>query len=208
MGRPKRMRLLFLGFSEEMIGRTVVEELRAGVKDGSVAIEDWALIHKSPTGHASVTTDRSIDPGPLEGAMFGGAAALVLATLAGFVGGIPVLGGAAIGGLVAALVDSGMDDDAIDAVAKLMDSGGTGLMVAVPLDEADRLDDFIRDNVVFEAAISRHQVDLVPGRTLEQALETYGSGRSPWDDPSRRSSRRALTPRAGHSAAIHRCAGA
>ncbi|OGO56556.1 MAG: hypothetical protein A2V85_08375 [Chloroflexi bacterium RBG_16_72_14] len=155
-GEPKRTRLVFMRFREEMIGRTVVEELKAGIKDRSIEVEDWALIHKSPSGRVSITTDRTIDPGPVEGAMFGGAAGLVLAIIAGMVGGVPVLGGAAIGGLVAALMDSGLDNAHVDAVARLMDAGGTGLMIAV-----------------FEAAISRYQADIVPGRTFEQALEAY-----------------------------------
>lgn len=176
-GEPKRTRLVFMGFREEMIGRTVVEELRAGIKDGSVVVEDWALIHKSPSGRVSIITDRSIDPGPVEGAMFGGAAGLVLAIIGGMVGGVPVLGGAAIGGLVAALIDSGLDNDHIDAMAKLMDAGGTGLMVAVSPDQAARFDTFVEANVVFEAATSRHQADILPGHTFEQALEEYRTGR-------------------------------
>jgi uncharacterized membrane protein len=176
-GEPKRTRLAFMGFREEMIGRTAVEELKAGIKDRSIEVEDRALIHKSPTGRVSITTDRSIDPGPVEGAVFGGAAGLVLAVIAGMVGGVPVLGGAAIGGLVAALMDSGLDNDHVDAVATLMDAGGTGLIVAVPLDEAARFEAFVDDNVVFEAAISRYQADIVPGRTFEQALEAYRGAR-------------------------------
>jgi uncharacterized membrane protein len=172
-GEPKRTRLVFMGFREEMIGRTVVEELKAGIKDGSIEVGDWALIHKSPSGRVSITSDRSIDPGPVEGAVFGGAAGLVLAVIAGMVGGVPVLGGAAIGGLVAALMDSGLDNDHVDAVATLMDAGGTCLVVAAPLDEAARFEAFVDDNVVFESAISRYQADIVPGRTFEQALEAY-----------------------------------
>ena len=172
-GEPKRTRLVFMGFREEMIGRTVVEELKAGIKDGSIEVEDWALVHKSPSGRVSITSDRSIDPGPVEGAMFGGAAGLVLAIIGGMVGGVPVLGGAAIGGLVAALIDSGLDNDHIDAVARLMDAGGTGLMVAVAPGQAARFDAFVDANVVFEAATSRHQADILPGHTFEQALEAY-----------------------------------
>jgi hypothetical protein len=75
--------------------------------------------------------------------------------------------------VTAALKDSGFKNDEIEAVSRFMADGRSGLMIAVPLAEAERFDAFMADNVVFTAADRRHQVDIVPGRSFEDALEQY-----------------------------------
>ena len=46
-------------------------------------------------------------------------------------------------------------------------------MLAIPLEEADAWDAFVAEHTEFHASDRQHQVDIVPGRTFEQALDDY-----------------------------------
>jgi uncharacterized membrane protein len=173
MAEPKHTRLYFMGFDDETVARSVLEELKAGIGTDEIAVEDWALVHKAVGGKLTITTDKSKDPGAARGAAVGGAAGLVLAVLSGPIGVGAVLGGAAVGGVTAAIKDSGLKTGDIEQVSTFMADGRTGLMIAVPLAEAERFDAYRAGNVVFGTADRQHQVDIVPGRTFEQAIEEY-----------------------------------
>jgi uncharacterized membrane protein len=173
MGEPKRMRLYFMGFDDETVAKSVLAELRAGIGSKSIVVEDWALVHKAVGGRLTITTDRSRDPGGARGAAVGGAAGLVLAALSGPLGVGAVIGGAAIGGIAAAIRDSGLKTDDIEKVSTFMADGRTGLMIAVSAAEVDRFDAHRAGNIVFGIADRQYQVDIEPGRTFEQAIEEY-----------------------------------
>jgi uncharacterized membrane protein len=173
MSEPKRTRLIFLGFTEEMVARTVLEVIKEGRSAKAITIDDWALVHKAPGGKLTVTTDKSTDPGAARGAAFGGAAGMILATLAGPIGLGAVVGGAAIGAVTAAMKDSGLKNDDISEVSKFMADGRTGIMLSMPLEEADRWDAFVAANTEFHGSDRQHHADIVPGRTFEQALDEY-----------------------------------
>jgi uncharacterized membrane protein len=173
MAEPKRTRLYFMGFNDATVARGVLEELKAGIRTKTIVVEDWALVHKAVGGQLTITTDTSKDPGAGRGAAVGGAAGLVLAVLSGPIGVGAVLGGAAIGGVTAAIRDSGLKTGDIEQVSTFMADGRTGLMIAVPLAEAERFDAYRAADVVFGSADRQHQVDIVPGRTFAQAIEEY-----------------------------------
>jgi uncharacterized membrane protein len=173
MSEPKRTRLVFLGFGEEMVARTVLEIVKTGVSQKEIVVEDWAMVHKAPGGKLTVTTDKSKDPGAARGGLFGGGAGMVLAAISGPIGAGAVVGGAAIGAVTSAIKDSGFKNDDITEVSKFMADGRTGLMIGMPLAEAGKWDEFVAQHPEFEAASGRHQVDIVPGRTFEQALDQY-----------------------------------
>jgi len=173
MAKPKRTRLVALGFVDESIAWAVREEIKAAIARTEIEVEDYVLIHKDADGKATFTTDRSVDPGAVRGGAFGGAAGLVLAVISGPIGLGAVVGGAAIGAVTAALKDSGFKSDDLEAVSRLMTGGRNGLLIAVPLDAADRFETFEKGNEVLASADSRYQVDIVPGRTFEQAIEEY-----------------------------------
>ena len=97
MAETKSVHLSMFGFTDEMLARTVLEEIKQGVKDKEIVIEDWALATKGPDGKVNISTDTSVDPGAKRGAGFGGAAGLALAVLAGPIGVGAVVAGAAIG---------------------------------------------------------------------------------------------------------------
>ena len=173
MSEPKRTRLVFLGFAVEDVANTVLGVIESGIRAKSITVEDWALVHKAPGGKLTIRTDKSKDPGAARGALFGGGAGYLLAALAGPIGAGAVAAGAAIGAVTAAVKDSGLKNDDIVEVSKFMADGRTGIMVAIPLAAADQWDQYVASNVEFEAADRRHQVDIVPGRDFEQALEEY-----------------------------------
>lgn len=173
MAEPKRTRLYFFGFAEEMVARTVLEVIKDGASTKAIVVEDWALINKAPGGKLTITNDKSKDPGGARGALFGGGVGMILATLSGPIGLGAVAGGAAIGAVTAAIRDSGFKNDDIEAVSRFMGDGRTGIMLATPLEDAPKLDEFVTEHPEFEASDRKHHVDIVPGRDFDQALDEY-----------------------------------
>lgn len=173
MSEPKRTRLVFLGFPDELLAKTVLEVIKKGRSDKEITLDDWALATKREGGKIDVTTDKSADPGAARGGAVGGAAGLVLATLAGPVGVGAVVAGAAIGAVTAAVRDSGLKNDDIETVSVFMAPGRTGIMVSMPMAEAERWDAFAASHVEFASSDRQHVADIVPGRTFEQAVEEY-----------------------------------
>jgi uncharacterized membrane protein len=173
MAQPERMRLVFLGFDDGSPAYSVLDLLKSGIAKKDVVVWDWALLKTDPDGKVKITTDKSVDPGAARGAALGGAAGLVLAALSGPIGVGAVLGGAALGSVTAAMKDSGFKNEDLEAVSRLMADGKSGLMIAVPLPDVDRFDAFVAGHQEFTSADRRHQVDIVPGRTFDQALAEY-----------------------------------
>ena len=134
---------------------------------------DWAMIRPNAEGKAEITTDQSVDPGAGRGGLFGGVAGVVLAGISGPIGAGAIVAGAAIGAVTAALRDSGIKDTDLTAIADLMKEGRSGLVVAVPLDDAQRFEDFMHVHVEFQSVIRRVEADVVPGHSLAQAIEEY-----------------------------------
>jgi uncharacterized membrane protein len=178
MAEPKRTRLYFFGFAEEMVARTVLEVIKGGISKQEIVVEDWALVHKAPGGKLTITNDKKKDPGAARGGLFGGAAGIVLATLSGPIGLGAVAGGAAIGAATAAIKDSGFKNDDIEAVSRFMADGRTGIMLATPLADADKIDAFVAEHPEFEASDRKHHVDIVPGRDFDRALSEYARAES------------------------------
>src|SRR4029453_6104646 len=174
MAEPKPSRLFLRGFRDAGTPPYVPELIKEGVKDNQITVSDWAMIRRSAAGEPEITTDQSVDPGATPRAASGGGAGLVLAPISGPIGVGAVVAGAAIGAVTAALRDSGIKDDDLNAISSLMKEGRSGLVVAAPLDAADRFQEFMDAHVEFESVIRRLQVDVVPGHSLEQAIEETG----------------------------------
>jgi uncharacterized membrane protein len=173
MGEPKRTRLVFLGFDSEGVAQSVLGVIESGIKDKAITVEDWAMVHKAPGGELTIKKDKGTDHGAARGGLVGGGAGAVLAALSGPIGLGAVAVGAAIGGVTAAVRDSGFKDHDVKEISKQMADGRTGIMVGVPLQAADQWDAFVADHSEFAAADTTHTVDIVPGRTLEDAIDEY-----------------------------------
>jgi uncharacterized membrane protein len=173
VAEPTSARIVFLGFTDEMLARTVLEVVKEGRHDKEFELLDWVMVHKAADGTTKVTNDTGVDPGAKRGGLMGGAAGAAIAILAGPVGLGAVLGGAAIGALTASAVDSGIKNDDIETVSEFMVPGRTGLIIAVPLADADRWNAFVSMHPEFHSAIRRHSVDITPDHTFAQAIDEY-----------------------------------
>jgi uncharacterized membrane protein len=173
MAEPKRSRLYFLGFAEPGVAQYVLEKVKEAVDAKEVVVADWAMINKGEGRNAEITTNKKVDPGAARGAGAGGLAGAVLAGISGPIGVGAIVGGAAIGAITAALKDSGLKDHDLESISNLMAAGRGGLVIAVPLDEADRFEEWMSRTPEFEASDRRQVVDIVPGRTLDDAIEDY-----------------------------------
>ncbi len=173
MSEPKPSRLYMLAFTDPGIPPYVLELIKEAAKGKEITVSDWAMIRPNAEGTAEITTDQSVDPGAGRGGLFGGAAGIVLAGISGPIGAGAILAGAAIGAVTAALRDSGIEDADLRSIADLMQEGRSGLVVAVPLDDTGRFDDFMHVHVEFESVIRKVEVDVVPGHSLAQAIEEY-----------------------------------
>src|SRR6478735_283766 len=170
MAESKPNRLYMLAFTDAGIPPYVLELIKNGVKAKEIAVSDWAMIRPNAEGKPQISTDQSVDPGKGRGALFGGAAGIVLAGLAGPIGVGAIVAGAAIGAVTAALRDSGIKDDDLRSIADLMKKGRSGLVVAVPLDDVGRFEDFMKVHVEFQSVVRRLELDVVPGHSLAQAI--------------------------------------
>lgn len=173
MSDPKRTRLVFLGFAEEGVATHLMNIIESGVRAKSITVDDWAMISKAPGGKVTITNSPQVDPGGARGALFGGGAGLLLATLAGPVGVGAVVAGAAVGAVTAAVRDSGLKNQDLVEVSKLMADGRSGILAAVPLDAVDAWDQYVATHPEFTASDRQYQVDIVPGRDFEAALQEY-----------------------------------
>jgi len=98
---------------------------------------------------------------------------VVLAGLSGPIGVGAIAAGAAIGGITAALKDSGLNDKDLETISHLMTEGRSGLVIDIPLDHADTFEAFMAQNTEFHAARPKLSYDIVPGRTLQDVIDSY-----------------------------------
>ena len=173
MADAKRTRVFFLGFPNPGVATYVLEQIKQADKEKKFKLADWAMVQKPAGGEVKITTDKSVDPGAARGAGFGGMAGVILAGLSGPIGIGAVVGGAAVGAITAGLKDSGLKDDQLESISHLMAEGREGLVVVVPLDDGDTFQSFMDGNVDFQSADRKLSVDIVPGRTLQDAIDQY-----------------------------------
>jgi uncharacterized membrane protein len=170
----KRTRLFILGFGRPGVARYVLEQVKEAKEKKWIELADWALIQKPEDGgKATITSSTRADPGAARGAGFGGVAGGVLAVISGPIGVGAVAAGAAIGAVTAALKDSGLKEKDLESMSHLMAAGREGLVIAVPLERADEFQEYLDSSEEFQAADRRLTVDIVPGRSLEEAIEEY-----------------------------------
>jgi uncharacterized membrane protein len=173
MAEPKRTRLFILGFGRPGIAPYILEGVKQAKDRKWIELADWALIQKPEGSKATISTSKQADPGGARGAGFGGLAGGLLAVISGPIGVGAVVGGAAIGAVTAALKDSGLKDKDLESMSHLMAEGREGLVIAVPLDRADEFQEYMDSTDDFAAADRRLVVDIVPGRTLQDAIDDY-----------------------------------
>jgi uncharacterized membrane protein len=175
MADAKESRLFFLGFPRPGVATYVVELIKDANKAQDIVVTDWAMIQKPAGNEPKITESTKADPGAARGAGAGGLAGVALAAVLGPIGFGAVVGGAAIGAVTAALKDSGLKQKDLDSIADLMAEGREGLVIVVPLEEGDRFQAFMDATTEFHAADRKLSVDIVPGRTLRDAIDEYAA---------------------------------
>lgn len=126
--------IIMLPVDSQAQGITVLERLDDAVQDGTVTIQDAAMVYKTSSGKVKVHQTR----GPTVGkGVVGGA---VLGTLVGVMAG-PIgwaaLGGGVLGGMWGRLRDKGVSDDLMKQVGRHVDAGHA--VVFILADEASTM---------------------------------------------------------------------
>ena len=173
MADAKQSRVFFLGFPRPGVATYVLQVIRDANKAKDIVVTDWAMIQKPAGEKPTITESTKADPGAARGAGAGGLAGTVLAAALGPIGFGAVVGGAAIGAVTAALKDSGMKQKDLESISGLMAEGREGLVIVVPLEEGDRFQAFMDGTTEFHAADRKLSVDIVPGHTLQDAIDDY-----------------------------------
>lgn len=172
MAELKTAHLVLMGFSEEMIARTVLNLIQEAAHAKAFKVLDWALAMKDHEGKVKFDGDKGTDPGAARGGLFGGALGVLLVA-AGPVGLGAVALGAGVGAVAAALKDSGMQDKDLKSVGEIMKPGRSGLVIAIDPADLDAWTTFVSHNVEFAAAQPVVHVDISPDHTFDQAIAEY-----------------------------------
>lgn len=172
MAELKTAHLVLMGFSEELIARSVLQLVKEEADEKVFTLLDWALATKDSDGAVKIEGDKGKDPGATRGGLFGGALGVLLVA-AGPVGLGAVAVGAGIGAVTAAMRDSGIQDKDLKAVGGLMRDGRSGLIVAIEPGDVDAWNTFVSKNTEFHAAQPVLHIDISPDHTFEQAIEEY-----------------------------------
>lgn len=151
------------------LGHTKAEE---AAKAGAFTLSDWAVISRED-GKTRILSSKDANPGALRGGLFGGGAGAVLAVLSGPIGAGAVFGAAAVGAITAGLVDSGFQAARLKEIAGLMREERSLLLLAVPVEDTDKLNAFVAQAQAFNGTDGRLDVDITPTHTLADAIAEY-----------------------------------
>lgn len=120
--------VIIAAYNEEDGAKKALAELKAAQKEKLITVKDAAVIWKDKDSklHVSETGDMT----GTRGAAYGGIAGAVLGVIAGPIG-WAALGGAAIGGLVAKLNDSGFDNKRLERVGANLTPGSSAIVAII-----------------------------------------------------------------------------
>jgi uncharacterized membrane protein len=120
--------IILAAFKEEDGADDALKQLKAAQKEHLIKVENVAVLRCDQQGKLSIK--EPTDRGFAEGAVIGGAVGAVVGVLFGPLVLATAAGGAALGGLVAQLHDSGFDDNRLRELGKSLQPG-TSAIVAV-----------------------------------------------------------------------------
>ena len=130
------VRLVFLGFNEEMVARNILELVKEAKDGKAIAVADWALVHKDESRQGQDRGRQVGRPGREAAApLFGGGVGMVLAALVTRARSASARRSRAARRSAPsppAIHDSGMKTKDIKAASDLMAEGRTGLVFADP----------------------------------------------------------------------------
>ena len=149
------------------------EQAQAAAKAGTFTLADWAVITKEAGGKTKIQSSRSADPGAVRGGLVGGTAGMILAVASGPIGVGAMVGGAAIGAATAALKDSGFPEKRLKEMSTLMRDQRSLLLLAVPIEDRDKVAAFVDATIAFNGTDGRLESDITPSHTLADVMADY-----------------------------------
>jgi uncharacterized membrane protein len=122
------VQVVVAAFPDEVSAAKVYEELKQARKDGTIVIQNAAVLRKDADGKLFVKD--VYDMGAGKGAAIGGVLGGILGLLAGPVGWV-ALGGAVAGGLIAKHADGGLSDARLQKLGEGLKPGSSAIVAVV-----------------------------------------------------------------------------
>ncbi len=161
--------VVIAAYNEEDGAKKALDELKSAQKDKVIAIKDAAVLRKDKDGklHVMETGDMT----GKRGALYGGVAGAVLGALTGPVG-WAALGGAAIGGLVAKLQDSGFDNKRLASVGANLQPSTSAIVAVIEHTWVTELENALKET-------AKDVVTLAIGEEIAAQLEAGTESEKP-----------------------------
>jgi uncharacterized membrane protein len=153
-------------FNDEKGAQEALKELREAEKQKIIKIKDAAVISRGADSklHIKDTADMT----GTRGAVYGGVAGAVLGVIAGPVG-WAALGGAAIGGLVAKLRDSGFEDTRLREWGENLSPGSSAVVAVIEHTWVTEVEKMLRER-------ARDVMSLAVSDEIASQLESEKTG--------------------------------
>ena len=140
MAEIKQIHLVVAYFNDEDAAKEALETLKEAHKHEGIPMDGAAVVHKDEEGkmHLKEVGDTHAKKGAGVGALIGGAVGALFGPL-GVIGGGAI--GAYYGGIVAATVDEGIPNEALEEIAAMLPEGGSALVVLTTEEDAKQVEE-------------------------------------------------------------------
>jgi uncharacterized membrane protein len=151
-------------------GITVLERLDDAVQDGTVTIQDAAMVYKASSGKVKVHQTRgpTVGKGVVRGAVLG----TLVGVMAGPIG-WAALGGGVLGGLWGRLRDKGVSNDFMKEVGRHVDAGHAVVFILADESSTTMIDTFLGAR-----EIEHYTLPPEAQKVLEDAIKMEGRERA------------------------------
>ncbi|HEY1294789.1 MAG TPA: DUF1269 domain-containing protein [Chloroflexota bacterium] len=120
--------VILAAFKDENGADLALEQLKAAKKEHLIAVPNVAVLRKDKDGklHVKEPTDMGAGRGAAIGGVLGGLTGLVFGPV-----GLALVGGAAVGGIIARLHDSGFKDDRLRQLGENLQPGTSAILAVI-----------------------------------------------------------------------------
>jgi uncharacterized membrane protein len=120
--------VILAAFKDENAADRALDQLKAAKKEHLIAINNVAVLRKDKEGklHVKEPTDMGAGRGAAVGGVLGGLTGLVFGPV-----GLALVGGAAIGGVIARLHDSGFKDERLRQLGENLQPGSSAILAVI-----------------------------------------------------------------------------
>jgi len=120
--------VILAAFKDENGADQALEQLKAAKKEHLIAVPNVAVLRKDKDGklHVKEPTDMGAGRGAAIGGVLGGLTGLVFGPV-----GLALVGGAAVGGIIARLHDSGFKDDRLRQLGENLQPGTSAILAVI-----------------------------------------------------------------------------